>query len=82
VKRSRGFRAPPAWRIEWEYDCSNFQNLGAGGFKITGDGAFDRVEIQEDDLKGSGRRSFARGGYGHLPVESVCKRWKVTALAG
>ncbi len=81
-QRSRGFRAPGAWRIEWEYDCSNFRDKGGGGFKITGDGAFDRVDIQGDDVKGSGRRSFARGGYGHLLVESVCDRWKVTVLSG
>src|SRR4029453_10724852 len=31
VKRSPGFRAPSAWRIEWEYDCSNFRDQGVGG---------------------------------------------------
>jgi hypothetical protein len=82
VKRSPGFRATGAWRIEWEFDCSNFRDKGAGGFKITGGEAFDRVDIQDDDLKGSGRKSFNQGGYGHLLVESVCKSWKVTVLSG
>jgi hypothetical protein len=81
-QRSRGFRAPSPWRIEWEYDCSNFRDKGGGGFKITGDGAFERVDIQGDDVKGRGRRSFTRSGYGHLLVESVCDHWKVTVLAG
>jgi hypothetical protein len=84
VKRSPGFRTTGAWRIEWEFDCSNFRDLGGGNFKITGGSAFERVDIQADDLKGkgSGRQSFTQRGYGHLLVESVCKRWKVTVLAG
>ena len=82
MKRSPGFRAPASWRIEWEFDCSNFEEHGGGGFKITGGEAFDQVEIQDDNLKGSGRRSFNRGGYGHLLIESVCRSWKVTVLSG
>jgi hypothetical protein len=82
VKRSPGFRASSPWRIEWEYDCSNFRDQGVGGFKITGGEAFVRVLIQADDLKGSGRTAYTQSGYGHLLVESVCQRWKVTVLSG
>jgi hypothetical protein len=82
VRRSPGFRAPSAWRIEWEFDCSNFRDQGVGGFKITGGEAFVRVDIQANDLKGSGRKAFTQSGYGHLLVESVCQRWKVTVLSG
>jgi hypothetical protein len=81
VERSPGFEAPAVWRIVWEYDCSGF-GPGGGNFKITGDGAFDRVDIQATDVKASGRRPFTRAGYGHLLVESVCDHWKVTVLAG
>jgi hypothetical protein len=79
---SPGFRAPAAWRIVWSFDCSNFKKLGGGNFKITGTGAFDRVEIQELDVRASGTRTFTRGGFGHLLVDSVCKRWSVTVLPG
>jgi hypothetical protein len=82
VKRSPGFRAPSAWRIEWEFDCRNFSDLGVGSFKITGGEAFERVDIQANDLKGSGRKAFTQRGYGHLLVESVCQHWKVTVLSG
>ena len=82
MRRSPGFRAPSAWRIKWEYDCSNFRDQGIGGFKITGGEAFERVDIQANNLQGSGRRSFTQSGYGHLLVESVCQRWKVTVLSG
>jgi len=82
VGRSPGFRAPDNWRIEWSFDCSNFKKYRGGNFKITGDGAFNRVDIQEFDVKASGTRTFARGGFGHLLVDSVCKRWTVTVLAG
>ena len=82
VKRSPGFRAPAPWRIEWEFDCTNFEDHGGGGFKITGGEAFSRVDIQDDDLKGSGRKAFTKSGFGHLLIESVCKRWKVTVLSG
>jgi hypothetical protein len=81
VVRSRGFRAPEVWRIEWEFDCSNFRDLGTGGFKITGGGALNRVDIQETTLEGSGRKTFTRGGFGHLLVESVCDFWSVRVLA-
>ena len=82
TETSPGFRAPPAWRIEWSFDCSNFEKLGGGNFKITGTGAFDRVDIQELDVKASGTRTFTGGGFGHLLVDSVCKRWSVTVLPG
>jgi hypothetical protein len=81
VDKSRGFRAPPTWHIEWSFDCSNFRKFGGGNFKITGDGAFENIQIQEFDTGASGSRTFSRGGYGHLLVDSVCKRWVVTAVA-
>jgi hypothetical protein len=79
--KSRGFRAPPAWHIEWNFDCSNFKAHGAGNFKITGDGAFEDIQIQEVDIQASGSRTYRLSGYGHLLVESVCDRWTVTAVA-
>jgi hypothetical protein len=80
VQRSPGFQAPAAWRIEWEFDCTDFGE--AGNFKITGGGAFERVDIQAYKPEGRGRNRFTQSGYGHLLVESVCERWKVTVLAG
>ena len=79
---SPGFRAPAAWRIVWSFDCSNFKKLGGGNFKITGTGAFDQVDIQALAVKDSGTDAFTRGGFGHLLVDSVCKRWSVTVLPG
>ena len=79
--KSSGFRAPPAWHIEWSFDCSNFKAHGAGNFKITGDGAFEAIQIQEVDIEASGSRTYRLSGYGHLLVESVCDRWTVTAVA-
>ena len=81
VKRSPGFRAPDAWRIEWSFDCGNFADLGGGNFKITGDGAFDQIQIQEFDTEASGTRTFTRGGFGYLLVDSVCDQWSVKALS-
>ena len=77
--KSSGFRAPRRWRIEWSFDCSNFRGLGGGNFKITGDGAFERVEIQRFAVEARGRQVFSSGGFGHLLIDSVCKRWTVTA---
>ena len=77
--RSLGFRAPSRWRIEWSFDCSNFRSHGGGNFKITGDGAFERVDIQRFAVEARGRRVFTSGGYGHLLIDSVCKSWTVTA---
>ena len=82
VVRSPGFEAPAVWRIEWEFDCSNFADLGTGGFKITGSDALNQVDIQATTLEGKGSRSFNKGGYGRLLVESVCDHWSVTVLAG
>lgn len=79
--RSPGFRAPASWHIEWSFDCSNFRSHGAGNFKITGDGAFEDIQIQEVDIEASGSRTYRLTGYGHLLVESVCDRWTVTAVA-
>jgi hypothetical protein len=82
-KRSPGFRAPDRWRIQWAFDCSNFERYGGGNFKITGDGAFEQqVQIENVAIEATGTRRFNRGGYGRLRVESVCDRWTVTVLAG
>jgi hypothetical protein len=80
VDKSPGIRAQGAFRIEWSFDCSNFKKYGSGNFKITGDGAFDRVEIQAAKLKASGSHTFPRGGFGHLSIDSVCDHWTVTVL--
>jgi hypothetical protein len=79
--KSPGFRAPSSWHIEWSFDCSDFNKVDGGNFKITGDGAFEDIQIQEFDVGASGSRTFREGGYGHLRVESVCGRWTVTAVA-
>ena len=76
--KSPGFRASGRWRIEWSFDCENFRSYGGGNFKITGDGAFERVEIQDFAVEATGEREFASGGYGHLLVDSVCRTWTVT----
>ena len=81
VVQSPTLEAPVAWRIVWVYDCTGF-GTGGGNFKITGSGAFGRVDIQATKVKASGRMSYSRAGYGHLLVESVCDHWKVTVLAG
>ena len=80
--RSPGFRAPDRWRIQWAFDCTNFERYGGGNFKITGDGAFERIDIQNVAIEATGTRRFTSGGFGHLRVESVCDRWTVTVLAG
>ena len=79
--KSRGFRAPSAWHIEWSFDCSDFNKVNGGNFKITGDGAFEDIQIQEVDVGASGSRTYNMSGFGHLIVESVCGRWTVTAVA-
>ena len=76
--KSPGFRASGRWRIEWSFDCGNFRRYGGGNFKITGDGAFQRVEIQDFAVKANGKRELPSGGYGHLLVDSVCRTWTVT----
>jgi hypothetical protein len=79
---SEGFRAPPVWRIEWTFDCSNFANHGGGNFKITGNGAFERIQIENVAIRANGTRTFRRAGFGRLFVESVCERWTVRVLSG
>jgi hypothetical protein len=82
VARSPGFRAPYAWRIVWSFDCTNFKQLGGGNFKITGNGAFNQVDIQAVAVEDSGTQRYRGGGFGQLQVDSVCKRWSVKVLAG
>ena len=79
---SPGFRAPSVWRIEWSFDCSNFKRYGGGNFKITGNGAFNQVDIQAVAVEDSGTQRYRGGGFGQLQVDSVCKRWSVKVLAG
>ena len=81
VGKSPGFRAPSSWHIEWSFDCSNFEKFGGGNFKITGREAFERVQIQVVEVESSGSQTFRGGGYGWLLIDSVCKRWTVTAVA-
>jgi hypothetical protein len=80
--KSPGIKVSGTWRIEWSFDCTNFKKFGAGSFKITGDGDFERVEIQWDAIKRSGSNRFRGGGFGHLIIDSVCDHWTVTVLRG
>ena len=78
--RSRLFRAPTNWRINWSFDCSDFAGGGGGNFKLEGQGAFSEVLIQEFDVKASGSRSVTGGGFGRLLVTSVCEHWEIQAV--
>jgi hypothetical protein len=80
--RSPLFRAPSVWRIEWAFDCSNFAADNGGNFKITGNGAFEQIDIQNVAIRANGTRTVRRGGNGHLFVETVCERWTVRVLSG
>jgi hypothetical protein len=80
--RSDGFRAPSVWRIVWAFDCSNFAEHGGGNFKITGNGAFQGIQIDAHDIRDNGIEPLTRGGFGHLNVETVCEQWTVRALSG
>jgi hypothetical protein len=79
---SQGFQATTGWRLEWSFDCGNFKDHGGGNFKITGDGAFQQIQIERTDVRGGDTRTYRNGGFGHLVVESVCERWTVRALSG
>jgi hypothetical protein len=78
--RSRLFRAPPNWRIIWSFDCSDFAGGVGGNFKLTGQGAFSEILIQEFDVKANGSRSVTGGGFGRLLITSVCEHWEVQAV--
>jgi hypothetical protein len=78
--RSRLFRAPQSWRIVWSFDCSEFAGGQGGNFKLSGEGAFEEVLIQEFDVRASGSRSVTGGGFGRLVVTSVCEHWEVRAV--
>lgn len=82
TEASQPFQAPSTWHIEWSFDCSNFKKLGGGNFKITGNGAFNQVDIQAVAVEDSGTQRYRGGGFGQLQVDSVCKRWSVKVLAG
>jgi hypothetical protein len=78
---SPGITAPARWRIQWAFDCASFEKYDGGNFKITGDGVFEQVDIQDVATQGTGTRRFTRRGFGHLRVETVCDHWTVTVLA-
>ena len=78
---SPGITAPARWRIQWAFDCASFEKFDGGNFKITGDGVFEQVDIQDVATQGTGTRKFTRRGFGHLRVETVCDHWTVTVLA-
>ena len=80
--KSRLFRAPATWHIEWSFDCANFAKYGGGNFKITGRGAFDQVQIQQFGVKARSTQTFTGGGYGYLLVDSVCRDWTVRVPPG
>jgi hypothetical protein len=79
---SPGFRAPSTWRIEWTIDCRNFADHGGGNFKITGNGAFQEIQIEHNKVRTEGSKTYTSGGFGHLFVETVCQRWTVRVLSG
>lgn len=79
VYRGEVFEASGRWRIIWSFDCSDFSTLG-GNFKLTGEGAFADVLIQEFDVKSSGSRTVTSTGQGRLVIYSVCERWTVKAV--
>jgi hypothetical protein len=80
--RSLPFKATSGWRIEWAFDCSDFADLGGGNFKITGDGDFQKIQIENVANHATGAKVYVRGGFGHLFIETVCEQWTVRALSG
>jgi hypothetical protein len=80
--RSPPFKARSGWRIEWAFDCSDFADLGGGNFKITGDGDFQQIQIENVANHATGTKVYSRGGFGHLFIETVCEQWTVRALSG
>jgi hypothetical protein len=75
------FRAPARWRIVWSFNCQNFASHGGGNFKITGEGDFEAVSVEEFAVKASGTEQMTVPGRGRLIVSSVCDRWTVRAIA-
>jgi hypothetical protein len=75
------FRAPARWRIVWSFDCRNFASHGGGNFKITGEGDFGAVSVEEFAVRASGTEQMTAAGRGRLVVSSVCDRWTVRAVA-
>jgi hypothetical protein len=73
------FQAPERWRIIWSFDCSDFPG-GQGNFKLTGEGAFDQVMIQDFNDEAEGSQLVRGGGSGRLVVTSVCERWEIQAV--
>ena len=82
VDKSPGIRVPGVWRIEWTVDCRSWKKYKGGNFKITGDGAFDGIQIQVVAIRDSGSHTFTGGGFGHLAIDSVCEHWTVTVVRG
>jgi hypothetical protein len=81
TETGRLFSAPSAWRIVWQFDCRSFAKYGGGNFKLSGDGDFARVSVQEFAVKQGGTKRVSGGGRGRLIVESVCDHWSVRAVA-
>jgi hypothetical protein len=75
------FEAPGRWRVVWSFDCQSFAGHGGGNFKLSGQGAFNRVAVQRFGVRGRGSVLVTRAGRGRLIVESVCERWLVKAVA-
>lgn len=75
------FEAPGSWHLLWSFDCHSFRPYGGGNFKVTGEGDFAGVSVQEFAVKRTGSRPVRHGGRGRLVIESVCDRWTVKAVA-
>jgi hypothetical protein len=75
------FEVPNGWHLVWTFDCHSFKKYGGGNFKISGEGALDRVSVQRFAVRGSGTETVAAGGRGRLVIETVCDSWTVKAVA-
>ncbi|HEV8166871.1 MAG TPA: hypothetical protein VGR74_20930 [Actinomycetota bacterium] len=75
------FEVPNGWHLVWRFDCHSFKEYGGGNFKISGEGALNRVSVQKFAVRGSGSETVAGGGRGRLVIETVCDSWTVKAVA-
>jgi hypothetical protein len=81
IELGGAFDAPKKWRIVWSFNCRNFAKFGGGNFKLTGDGDFEQVLVQQFAVKANGTERVTGGGRGRLVIDSVCERWTVKAIA-
>jgi hypothetical protein len=81
IELGSAFDAPRKWRIVWSFNCQNFAKYGGGNFKLTGDGDFEHVTVQQFAVKANGTERVTGGGHGRLVIDSVCERWTVKAIA-